>query len=151
MEKETYKTARELLEKYQPNHPSLRSATHMGPSETTPTGSQVRRRVQAPAAPPTMHPSQLYSSPLPSQPHPPFATPRLPPATPRPSNTPSTPASASSGVATNSHGAPHTPNRPVGVASNGVEDQPFIPPGVFVCAHAMRVCDNSSVTSYRNE
>ncbi len=128
MEKETYKTAKELLEKYDPSHPSLRSSV----TKEQTSGTELRqRRTTTPRTPAPLHPSQLHAPVS----HPPI-TPR-PPATPhssarsqRPTNPPSTSSSS------NTHSVPTppvTPMKNVGVADNGLMEsnkELFIPPGI---------------------
>lgn len=144
MEKETYKTAVELLQRYEPTHPSLQNSTprqpteHSQPSSSHGRKSELRRRVP-PVTP--AHPSLMHQD-TPPQPH---RTPRLTPSL-SPTFIPS-PASTEGGA---HHSPPSTPTRPagnmgvpaagnmgvaaagsVGVAATVAEDskQPFIPPG----------------------
>lgn len=97
MEKETYKTAIELLQQYEPTHPSLQHTPQQVPSQQTRqqtrhNRSEARRRVPQqqtphpamlhPVAPPATVPAAAPTSPLPTP-----VRPAEPPATPQ-SNTP---------------------------------------------------------------
>ena len=124
MEKETYKTAKELLETYEPTHPSLKSPAPRTPMERSTSGGQLRRRVTGATAP-LVHPSQLHSPP----PH--QRAPVRSPLTPHPTNTTTSSAMPSS---TNSRMTPATPTSRVSsvtVAGNGLQEdkQQLIPPG----------------------
>jgi hypothetical protein len=111
MEKETYKTAIELLQRYEPNHPSLQH-TPVQPAPQAHGGrgrTETRRRAQ-----PTPHPAMLHQA---LTPMPPPATPAAPP--PRNPLPPATPARPVEQVS--------TPQ----VSANTTTIQPFIPPGQF--------------------
>ena len=104
MEKETYKTARELLEKYDPSNPSLQITPGRGPPRQASNqnlGQEVRRRRAPPSTPhPALMPQNIAMA-TPQVPGPPvpMATPAAPPvsnrqqplAAPTPATVPATP------------------------------------------------------------
>lgn len=132
MEKETYKTAVELLQRYEPTHPSLQHrSTPNQPAHNQPTPSARaaggRRRVVQP----TPHPSMLHQQTSPLIPSTPSIS--LPPVASRhdggvPIATPSIP-------------RPHAQAQPIATPARPVEpslptsndtNQQFIPPGESV-------------------
>ena len=109
MEKETYKTARELLEKYDPSNPSLHATPSRPPARRASNqngGGEVRRRRQ----PQTPHPAFMPQNIA-------MATPQVP--RPAVANT-ATPATTASNQPPQTEGAP--PNQPA--QATGAPNQP---------------------------
>lgn len=139
MEKENYKTAVELLERYEPTHPALQHKATPTSSPANDRGdkgdrgggkrSELRRR--APPHTPRPHPSQLHQST-------PLVAAAMPPqvqATPTPMAQYNRAAVATPSRAVDS---PSTPS----ASGNGNTAQPFIPPGQSVDANIYLACES---------
>ena len=112
MEKETYKTAIELLQRYEPTHPSLQqNSTPAQSRHNHDRAPEVTKRVVS-------HPAMMHQS----------ATP-VAPVTPRPPVSQQVPLTATPLPNSSQHHAP-PPATPKKEENHGSSDsQPFIPPG----------------------